>query len=167
MSSTVRCKVIIAIFIVIICSSCVTYNSIELPPEELRQQLNSGEILHSGEQAYISTADGSRYAVSVVTITESSVIGEYLPPDRDSKTVDCVESNQSCFEDDQDNLNQESLDSDTEVVLEKVEIPISDIVAIETPEVHVLVKAAVLTGAFAAGWLMFALPALIIGAIAI
>ena len=69
-------KLLMAIFILLIVSSCTTMKSVELSPEQLHEQIYAGDIIQLGDNVKITTSDGMHYKFKVTAITENSIVGE-------------------------------------------------------------------------------------------
>ena len=138
-----------AIATILITSGCTTVRPTDLPRERLQEKIISGEIIKPGDYATIITADGKRHSLKVLTITEQSVTGEH------HIAVEGGPRDENTFE-------------DTEgVVAETIDIPITDIVGVETKEATIFGYTGAVTGGFAIGYLfmafLVAFPLLILG----
>ena len=129
-----------AIATILITSGCTTVRPTDLPREQLQDKIVSGEIIKLGDYATIITADGKRHGLKVLTVTEESVTGEQLI------AVEGGPRDENSFE-------------DTKVVVaETIDIPITDIVGVETKEATIIGHTAAVTGGFAMGYLSMAFP---------
>lgn len=139
----------IAAFAVLASCSCSTVKTVDLPPDQLHEQIASGQLVHGGDSVTITTLDGSRHDLQILEVSDDSVRGEetYVPE------VAVV---------DEHTLEQTQV-TETRVI----EIPVADIVSIESREPTAIGAAGVAAGALAgmvALWylLLIALPAALI-----
>jgi hypothetical protein len=146
-------RTVSALFLVLaisVAGSCTRVKTTDVQSDQLRDQIVSGELIQTGNRVTITTADGANHELTVTEITEDKVLGE--------NTI----------------VRENSVDESTlEVVpvteTEDIEIPIADIVSIDTHELTPVGTAGAVVGA-AAGIgaffyvFYFLLPAVIVGA---
>ncbi len=140
--------VIFSAVFMIICA-CSTVKTSSLPPDQLRHQIASGELIQKGDQVTISSFDGKKHDLKIIAVIDDSVWGK----GNVVKEVETIDENAVV-------QNQ---------VFEKqiIKIPIVDIVSIESREATAIGYAgAVAVGVGMAYLLYFLLPALLVGAMA-
>ena len=74
-------KYIILILFIFSFSACANQSALELSPNEVQLQANTGELDLIGKSISIVTSDGKRHSVRVQEITATSILGknsEYL-----------------------------------------------------------------------------------------
>lgn len=54
---------------------CTSLAPVEMPPEEVREQVRAGQILGPGERVRVTTEDGETHEFKVVEVTERAVRG--------------------------------------------------------------------------------------------
>lgn len=54
---------------------CTSLKPVELPPEEVRSQVRSGQILQPGERVSLTTEDGTTHVFEVLEVTDRAVRG--------------------------------------------------------------------------------------------
>jgi hypothetical protein len=128
-------------------SSCTSVIFTDLSIQQLHEKIAAGEIVRPGETATIATVDGQQHEIMVSAITAESVIGK-------------VGASTASDADDFEHGN--------DVPFIDTSIPINDILSVEKVQVtNPAAQAAIVTG-FGVGYMFFlALPAIIIGAIAL
>jgi hypothetical protein len=129
-----------AIISILICSGCATVKTTDLPVEQLHERIVAGEIIKPGDYATIITADGMRYSLQVLTATEYGVTGEHHVAVEDGTR------------------DENTFEATQVVVAETIDIPITDIVGVETKDATIIGYAGGVAGGFALGYLMIALP---------
>jgi hypothetical protein len=145
-----RLRIALLASIVTVTCGCATMEPSELPPDELRRQLASGEVVSQGQHVAITTADGQRQELQVTDVSKEYVLGSVaIVSEGTTMDVDTLEPVQV-------------------VEQEQISIPIDRIVAVEIREATPAGKAAGAAGAVAAvgafWYFMWLLPALIVGA---
>lgn len=167
----VRCRLymkFISVFIIILLGSACTLQkvkTVELSPDALRQKIISGDIFKTGDTVNIITSDGEKHSLVVLDITEDRVVGKQNSPGDNSGKDKDAPLEKSDFEDDQGAYVEP--DHTSEPGVEKVEIPISDIVTVEL--IQPTVMAYTLAGSAVGGLLFiqyFLLPTIIVTAMA-
>ena len=130
-----------------IVSSCTSVTYTDLSIQQLHEKIAAGEIVRPGETATIATLDGEQHEITVSAVRADSVIG---------KVAASRASDADAFEHDQS------------VTFIDLTIPINDILSVEKVQVtNPAAQAAIVTG-FGVGYMfLLALPAIIIGAIAL
>ena len=130
-----------------ILSSCTSVTFTDLSIQQLHDKIAAGEIVRPGETATIATVDGEQHEIRVSAVSADSVIG---------KVAASQASDADGFEQDQG------------VTFTDLTIPIDDILSVEKVQVtNPAAQAAIVTG-FGVGYMfLLALPAIIIGAIAL
>ncbi len=130
-----------------ILSSCTSVTFTDLSIQQLHDKIAAGEIVRPGETATIATVDGEQHEIRVSAVSADSVIG---------KVAASQASDADGFEQDQ------------RVTFTDLTIPIDDILSVEKVQVtNPAAQAAIVTG-FGVGYMfLLALPAIIIGAIAL
>lgn len=130
-----------------ILSSCTSVTYTDLSIQQLHEKIAAGEIVRPGETATIATVDGEQHEIRVSAVSADSVIG---------KVAASQASDADGFEQDQG------------VTFTDLTIPIDDILSVEKVQVtNPAAQAAIVTG-FGVGYMfLLALPAIIIGAIAL
>ncbi len=130
-----------------IASSCTSVTFTDLSIQQLHEKIAAGEIVGPGETATIGTVDGGQHEVVVSAVRADSVIGKVAV----SRASDA------------DGFEQNQGPTFTDLT-----IPIDDILSVEKVQVtNPTAQAAIVTG-FGVGYmLLLALPAIIIGAIAL
>ena len=130
-----------------ILSSCTSVTYTDLSIQQLHDKIAAGEIVRPGETATIATVDGEQHEIRVSAVSADSVIG---------KVAASQASDADGFEQDQG------------VTFTDLTIPIDDILSVEKVQVtNPAAQAAIVTG-FGVGYMfLLALPAIIIGAIAL
>ena len=74
-------KYIILILLIFTFSACASQSELELSPNEIQLQANTGELDLIGKSITIVTSDGKKHSVRVQEITAASIVGknaEYL-----------------------------------------------------------------------------------------
>ena len=140
-------KTVISSAVLMIVCACSTVKTSSLPPDQLRHQIASGELIQKGDQVTISSFDGKKHDLKIIAVIDDSVWGK----ENVMKEVEAIDDN-AVVE------NQ---------VFEKqiIKIPIVDIVSIESREATAIGYAgAVAAGGGMAYLLYFLLPALLVGA---
>ena len=129
-------------------AGCTHVKTTDVQSDQLRDQIASGELIQIGNHVTITTADGANHELRVTEITEDRVLGE--------NTM----------------VREHSVDANTlEVVpvteTEEIEIPIADIVSIDSRELTPVGAAGAIAGLGALTYVIyFLLPVLIVGALA-
>jgi hypothetical protein len=137
--------VVFSAVFMIICA-CSTVKTSSLPPDQLRHQIASGELIQKGDQVTIYSFDGKKHDLKIIAVIDDSVWGN----ENVVKEVEAIDENAVV-------QNQ---------VLEKqiIKIPIVDIVSIESREATgVGYVGAVAAGVGVAYLLYFLLPTLLVG----
>ena len=139
-------KTVVFFAVFMIVCACSTVKTSSLPPDQLRHQIASGELIHKGDQVTISSFDGKGHDLRIIAVIDDSVWGN----EKVVKEVETIDENAVV-------QNQ---------VFEKqiIKIPIVDIVSIESREATGLAYVgAVAAGVGIAYLLCFLLPALLVG----
>ncbi len=63
---------------------CTSLKPVELPPEELREQVRNGQIVRPGERVSLTTDDGTTHVFDVLEVTGSAVRGDAVDVPIDS-----------------------------------------------------------------------------------
>ena len=66
---------VMTVFAIVI-AGCAGLKPVDLPPEEVRQQVRAGQIAQPGERVSVTTEDGRTHEFKVVQVTDSSVRGD-------------------------------------------------------------------------------------------
>ncbi len=130
---------------------CSTVESIDLPDQQLQEQIRTGKIIQPGDIVTIVTPDKSYEDIRVTALREDSLHYE--------KNVLT----------DTDTIDENTFEKGQVVEHQTFEIPISEIVAVEKKEATAIGTAAVVTGAVVGisafyYLLFFVLPAAIVAA---
>jgi len=124
-------KFISAVIIVLLGSACSLQKirTVELPADALQQKIVSGDIFKAGDTVNIITSDGEKHSLVVLDITEDRVVGRPNTLGDTSDNAKDIPLETSDLEDDQGSYIEPG--DTVEPNVEKVEIPISDIVSVE------------------------------------
>lgn len=143
---------LMSIFLALVVGGCSSVQTIDLPPDELQDQITAGQLVKPGDHVTVTTNQGVTYELEISRVTEKSVEGQ----------VEALE-------------NQQTIDGNAEISVQAVDkslvvIPLSEIRTIETRELTPVGKAATATGAVVAvGGIMYfvyvLLPTLLVTAI--
>ena len=68
-------KLVSALVAILMIAGCTTMKAVEMTPDELQEQISTGQILSEGEMVNIVTADERTHEFRVSTITDKSIIG--------------------------------------------------------------------------------------------
>jgi hypothetical protein len=139
-------KTVVFFAVFMIVCACSTVKTSSLPPDQLRHQIASGELIQKGDQVTISSFDGKKHDLKIIAVIDDSVWGK----GNVVKEVETIDENAVV-------RNQ---------VFEKqiIKIPIVDIVSIESREATgIAYVGAVAAGVGIAYLLCFLLPAFLVG----
>jgi len=68
-------KFLTIILMFLIASGCTTLKTVELEPEQLHEQISTGNIIQVGDKVQVVTSDGMRHEFKVEAITENRIVG--------------------------------------------------------------------------------------------
>jgi len=69
-------KLLSALVVVLMVTGCSTMTPVEMSPDQLHDQISTGDILHEGDKVKIVTTDGKTHQFKVSAITDASIIGD-------------------------------------------------------------------------------------------
>ena len=69
-------KFLIIILMFLIASGCTTLKTVELEPQQLHEQISTGNIIQVGDKVQVVTSDGMRHKFKVKAITENRIVGK-------------------------------------------------------------------------------------------
>ena len=140
---------VISAWLLVMILGCSTVKTNDLPPDELQNQIASGDLIQQGDYVTINTEKGQRYEVKIIQISEHSIRGE-----------ETLRKNEGV-------INENAEVSNQTIETRPIEIPIVEIVSIEKREltpVGAAGAAAGTVGLMYCVWIL--LPALLVGAMA-
>lgn len=147
---TMATRLLLGVLGIVGACSCATMEPSELPPDELRRQIASGDAIRPGQTVAITTADGQRQELQIAALSDEYVAG----------SVAVVSAGTT--------INIDTLEPEQVVERVEIRIAIDQIVAVEIKELTPAGKAAGAAGAVAAvgafWYFIWILPALIVGA---
>ena len=62
--------------IALLLGGCTSLKPVELPPEQLRDQVRRGQIVRPGERVSLTTDSGATHVFDVLEVTDSAVCGD-------------------------------------------------------------------------------------------
>jgi len=69
-------KYLTIVLMLLIASGCTTLKTVELEPEQLHEQISTGNIIQVGDKVQVVTSDGMRHEFKVKAITENRIVGK-------------------------------------------------------------------------------------------
>ncbi len=141
----------LAMLVIAVITACTATKAVDIPPEQLQQDIINGHIIDAGDRVTITTRDGSRHCCWVHSINDNSVYLEVSAP-ADAHADDYTAG----------------AGKGPQARAEPVGIAISDIVALEKTETTdggragTAAAGVVLLGGFY--YLLWVLPALLVAA---
>ena len=69
-------KIILPIIVLFAVCGCSTLKTVDMSPEQLRDQISRGEIVKAGDSVRIVTIDGETYKFRVTAITSDQISGK-------------------------------------------------------------------------------------------
>ncbi len=141
---------VLAMLLVMAIAACTSTKPVEMTPEQLQQKIINGYLIDPGDNATITTRDGTRHCCWVRSITGDSVVIAKGGDPESSFATDTVEVDRA------------------PAASSPVVIPISDIVALDKTELTDGGKAATAAAGVAAVgglyYLFWILPAVVVAA---
>jgi hypothetical protein len=69
-------KLASALIAILILAGCTTMKPVEMSPDQLHDQISSGDIVGPGDQVKLFTSDGKTHELKVSAITDTSIVGD-------------------------------------------------------------------------------------------
>ena len=128
---------------------CSTVKTTEVPPDQLQRQIASGEVIKEGDRVTITTSRGMRYDLKIAGVESDRILGEQIVPTQT------------------DTQDPETPQPESAADKQAVEIPIADIVSVESREPTAIGYAGAAATGLAIGYvLIILLPVALVAAAA-
>ena len=142
-------RLIVSAWFLVMIVGCSTVKTEDLPPNDLQNQIASGELIQAGDRVTVNTDKGGRHELEVTRISDDSIWGE-----------ETVRQNEEA-------INENAEISNQTIETRPVEIPIVEIVSIEKRELTPVGAAGAAAGAVGLMYFVWVLlPVLLVGAMA-